>query len=151
MNYSDLVSMISKETKSNVPTYLADEIMRTAIRVVIEEFMTNPMDATLDITGFGKLYLNRRICHLTPMPKFKKGQELVAQKEKNYIRWTVHFTPSGCLKNVLNNKSDLDDYKIAGIPLYPDEDSRKRRGADKVYSVRCKKKKNSKAKKKDEQ
>ena len=63
MTFDEWCRQIKKESDSTIPYDLVKDIMKNAIRIAIEEFLANPADADLSITGIGRFYLNHRICH----------------------------------------------------------------------------------------
>ena len=112
MTFGEWYEQTAREMASNIPKELVKDVLVNAIRVALEEFLANPADADLDIKCIGRFYLNHRFCHnnfpTSDSPEYK-------------TYWTLHFRPSGVLKEVLNGKRDHRDLIIATtIPLYPD-------------------------------
>ena len=112
MTFDEWCRQIKKESDSTIPYDLVKDIMKNAIRIAIEEFLANPADADLSITGIGRFYLNHRICH-NNFPTEDKPEYATA--------WTIHFRPARPLKEVFNGKRDYREMLIGhNIPLYPD-------------------------------
>ena len=110
---------------SVVPKEFVMDIMATAIRVALEEFSTNPIDADLTIEGIGRFYLNHERCYM-PQQFFNRDKvlvkrEFISEKEKKFTRWILRFTTAKPLSDVLNGRRSMNDLVVAGsIPLYPE-------------------------------
>lgn len=118
----DMCKQVAKESNSELPYGLVKDIMLDAIRVVLEEFLTNPAEADFSIQSIGRFYMNHRICH----------NNFPTENSPEYkTYWTIQFTPSDKLKEVLNGKRDPRTLVIGTAFLYPDfakENSISRRG-----------------------
>lgn len=119
MTFAEWCDQIARDTESNVSRQLVREIMITAMRTALEEFLANPADATLDIYGIGKFYLNRKNYDMSKRFHLKDRTEC----NETVFSWVAHFRPSVRLKQLLNNKCDIKTYRIGtNMPLYSDED-----------------------------
>jgi hypothetical protein len=119
MTFAEWCDETARQTETNISRALVKEIMTTAIRVAVDEFLAKPADATLDIGGIGRFYLNRATYDMS------KRFHLKDRAESNDIVhcWNVHFRASRALKEVLNHKRDIKDFKIGyTAPLYNIED-----------------------------
>jgi hypothetical protein len=115
MTFAEWCDQTARDTKSNVTRELVREIMATALRSAVEEFLANPADATLDIFAIGRFYLNRNAYDMS------KRYHLKDRTESNDIvySWSVIFKPSTTLKKVLNNKRDIADVSFGLVkPIY---------------------------------
>lgn len=131
MTYNEWCNQIKKESESNIPYELVKDIMTTAIRVAMEELLSNPAEADLDILGIGRFYLNHRICH-NNFPTEDKPEYATA--------WTLHFRPARPIKEVINGKRDYREMLIAhNIPLYPEylcnDDGTMKKGGNRPKTV----------------
>ena len=116
MTFGEWCDQIARDTESNVTRALVREIMVTAVRTAIEEIITNPADATLDIKGVGRFYLNRQKFAL-------KKQTYKSNNEDDIFYWRVNFKASRILKDVINNKRDIKTVTIgSNISLYNESD-----------------------------
>ena len=59
MTLMDMCKQVAKESNSELPYGLVKDIMLDAIRVVLEEFLTNPAEADFSIQSIGRFYMNR--------------------------------------------------------------------------------------------
>ena len=119
MTFIEWCNQTARDADINVTQDLVKAVMITALRTAIEEFVANPADASLDIYGIGRFYLNRSQYDMS------KRFHLKDRTEVNDIvgSWIVHFKPSIVLKEVLNGKRELKDMLIGScIPLYTDKD-----------------------------
>lgn len=136
MTFGEWYAQTHRELPSNVPKDLVKEVMVTAIRVAVEELMSNREEADLDIGGIGRFYLNHRVVH-NPLSFKRKGSDEEEQAVKYSMCWTLQFTPWQPLKKVINEKMDIREMLVGGtIPLYEDymysaDGMKKRRGRDK--------------------
>ena len=133
MTFMEWYKQTAREVGNGIPFEMVKDIMVRAIRVALEEFIANPTDATLDIKGIGRFYLNRRIVNIT---------EDIKCDEDQLIRWSIHFKPSKCVKDAINGKSDPREMVIGTvIPLYPEyiyRDGTKSKGAGKKFKTKPK-------------
>ena len=134
MTFLEWYKQTAKDFGNGVTYDLVKDILVMAIRVAIEELMTNPADADLDITGIGRFYLNHRVCH-------NNFYELGSGKEYT-VKWTIQFKPSSVLKDTINGKRDVHDLLIGSvIPLYPEhiyKSGKKIRGSGKKFKEKPK-------------
>lgn len=112
MTFYEWSRQIAKEHRDNVPAEFVYELLVTAVRVALEEFLTNPEKADLDIGGIGRFYLNYRRCH---------NNFCVTEERRYSYIWEIKFRPSSKLKEALNGKID-PHYMLIGTrtPIYPE-------------------------------
>lgn len=114
MYFSEWVKATTKETPSSVPRDLVKEILVTAIRIAVEQAVINPKEATLDISGIARIYLNRRRYAFT-----SQYQQHLDAKET--YRWKFELHPYRRLYEAVNGFRDVKELMIGGcIPLYPE-------------------------------
>jgi DNA polymerase II large subunit len=112
MTFGEWYEQTAREMDSNIPKELVKDVLVNAIRVALEELLSNPAEAELSIKCVGRFYLNRTRCYKVAATGKNPDQKLV---------WTIHFKPSNVLKEILNGRRDHRELMIATtIPLYPD-------------------------------
>lgn len=111
MTFVELVKEVKKECKSNSTRFVVEDILFTALRVFVEELYSDPEHACIDIQNFMKFHLIKD-SHAT---RRRKEDPLVT-----YHYYRLISTPRKGLKNVLNNRSPIEYYRIATKPLYPE-------------------------------
>lgn len=108
MTFAELKKEIKKEVVMGQSNEMIDEVLRTAIRISIEELMCDPENAVIDIQGVGKFFIHRQGGY-----DMKRGQKIVYN--------TLWFKAYPRLRNIIKNKLPLEDFKIAGKFVYPRE------------------------------
>jgi hypothetical protein len=114
MTFGEWCDQTTRETKSNIPRALVKEVLLTALRVGVEELMSNPAEADLDIKGIGRFYLHRR---LFKIPK----NEINPNGADHVYRWVLQFKCAKMLREIICGRRPLEDLTIAKVlPLYPE-------------------------------
>lgn len=123
MTFVEWCKQITKEMDYKVPYELVRDLLTCAIRVGLEEILTDRDHATLDITGIVKFWLQKRWVdtNITKEPK---------------LVYYLHTSVYQGLKDVYNERKDNRTLLIGGSqPLYPEymfrEDGTRIRGRGK--------------------
>lgn len=111
MTFSEWVTEISKQMGMKADKDLIADVLVMAIRVALEEFGTNPVDADLVIPSIGRFYMNHR--RVKNALVHKGGEERPA-------RWLMRFRASAQLKRIINNEFPITDVVIGKRYLYPE-------------------------------
>ena len=122
MTFNELAKEVTKEVnienKTRIPVRLIKIILRDTIRVMIEELVSNPAEATINIPNIGKFYFREF--------KTRGGfTDLDGFFHPNEVKkvWTLKFRNSPNLRDVIRGRKELQSLIIAkGLALYPDSD-----------------------------
>lgn len=110
MTFKEWIRQTSREMFPPLAYEEVDNVMFTAMKVFIEEIISNRGISEIDIAGFGRFYVNRTFGH--------NGFDEDNQKiEGHQLVWIIHFKPSRRFKDLLNERIDIKDYKLAARPL----------------------------------
>lgn len=108
MTFAELKKEIKKEVVMGQSNEMIDEVLRTAIRISIEELMCDPENAVIDIQGVGRFYIHKSkgfdVCRGIPC-----------------IYKALWFRAYPTLKDILKERRPLEDFKIGGKYVYPRE------------------------------
>lgn len=107
MTFRELVKAVRRECKIGVTEDHIREILLCAIRMIVEELMSDKAFASIDLIGFGKITFQRRQGHV------------YYDKNKFYDSWRVVFKQSDNLKKVVNDQMDITDLTVGNYYLYP--------------------------------
>ena len=112
MNFKELCLQVAKESRSEFNQNDVKKVLLLAIRVILEEFSVNPIDADLNISGFGRFYMNRN--------KFHVGNCIQGNDREYKYLWTFNFRAYRKLKELINGKLNPIDYQVSRFYLYPE-------------------------------
>lgn len=112
MNFTDLCLQVAQESTSEFNQTDVKKVLLSSIRVMLEEFSINPIDAELNIKGFGKFCLGRH--------KYHVGNCVQGNDSEYRFKWVIRFCPSRILKELINGVYNPIDYQVSGNYLYPE-------------------------------
>lgn len=111
MTFSEWVKEISREMGMKADRDFIADVLVVAIRVALEEFGANPVNADLNIPSIGRFYMSHLKLPSSVTSKVGEG---------NTTRWIMRFKPSSRLKKIINNQVPLTDTLIGKRFLYPE-------------------------------
>lgn len=112
MNLTEWCLEISKELGVQRDLQLVEDVMYTAIRVGIDELMSNPEYADIDIQNIGRFYLNREY----------RYQKLPTKPDASdyEVYWTFRFRSHRKARDVFNGRVELSDLCVGNRYIYPE-------------------------------
>ena len=120
MNFNEWCLQTSKELGTGYTRELVMKVILMAVRVALEEFRTNPVDADLNLLNLGRFYFNRRKFHFNAdCVTLRTGRTYNRSEDVSYA-WTINFKPYRKIKDIINNKAPMTEANISGYLLYPE-------------------------------
>ena len=120
MNFTEWCQQTAKELGYGYSKDIVIKVMLMAIRVALEEFGANPVQANLTLYGIGKFYMNHRKYYHNVKYTKDQPKEVYMLKEGFHAIWEMRFIAGQPVKDLINGRKKITELKCNGYYLYPE-------------------------------